>query len=70
MAKQKYYYIIVRKDNGEFAITFSTLPIFRYKQNALIFGNDNLGRYWRKVYTIQKIKISDLENLILKSKKA
>lgn len=70
MAKQEYYYILVRKDNAKPAVINGCFPMYFWKSvikcEALkIFGYD-----WRKLYTIQKIKIDAMENLILKSKKA
>ncbi len=70
MATQKYYYAIVRKDNANFCFIFGQLPIFWSKEYAKDKGINVFGYNWRDIYTIQKIKITDLENLILKSKKA
>ena len=70
MAKQKYYYAIVRKDNGAFPILSDKLPIYWLKKCAKEDAFFRFGVTWDKFYTIQKISVSDLEAIILKSKKA
>jgi len=54
MAKQKYYYAIVRKDNGHFPYFNSQLPIY-FRRDAAKGFMDKWEKDWRKVYTIQKI---------------
>jgi len=70
MAKQKYYYVIAKKENTELASMNTQLPIYWNKQFAKDGAFCHFGYTWADFYTIQKIKIADLENLILKSKKA
>ena len=69
MAKQKYYYAIVDKENGNFPIISNKLPIYWVKRCAMESVFLTFGVAWDKFYAIQKIKIQDLENLVLKSKK-
>jgi len=64
MSKAKYLYAVVDKEDGSFPNN-DQLPIFRRK--AIALGcRQSLG--YR--FVVQKIEPSDLENLILKSKKA
>jgi hypothetical protein len=74
MAKQKYYYAIVDKDNGAFAMQYASIDLLPVK--LPIFVSLSIAKKWlnteydKRKYQIQKIKIADLESLILKSKKA
>ena len=70
MAKQKYYYAIVRKDNGSFPTISALLPIYWLKKVAKYDAFRLFGMSWNSTYVIQKISVSDLEAIILKSKKA
>jgi len=70
MAKQKYYYVIAKKTNADLAAVNAQLPIFWRKQFAKDSAFCHFGYTWTDFYTIQKISVSELESIILKSKKA
>lgn len=70
MAKQKYYYVIAKKCNGDLVIFNSQLPIYWIKKIAVDDLFWRYGQMWTEFYTIQKIKVSDLESIIIKSQKA
>lgn len=74
MAKSKYYYCIVHKDNGAFVMNYSSteikpcrLPIYLDRKTARQWLKND---YDRAKHTIQRIKRDALEKLVLNSTKA
>jgi len=61
----KYYYIIVNKENGKPLIESSQLPIFWLKTVA----QERLKDFDSKKYVIHRLLRGDIEDLILKSRK-
>jgi hypothetical protein len=64
MSKSKYCYIVVNKENGDMPNDYQ-LPIFRRRAIALGYRK-SLGSQ----FIVHKIELSDIETLILKSKKS
>lgn len=67
--KRKYCYVIANKETAEILKQYPRLPFFLEKSEAKYYHRImDLESY--KKHQVQKITLSDLEDLILKSKKA
>ena len=62
MANSKYYYAVVREDNGNLLLEDHKLPFYWLKKIAKEQANKFHG------YIITRINIEDMEKLILSSK--
>ena len=62
MAKKKYYYCIVNRENGKLLLNNYILPIYHYKYSA-----ERECKHLLK-YMVAKIEIDKLEDLIIKTK--
>ena len=70
MATQKYCYVIVRKENGlMLPIQDSKLPIY-WSRKVAIDVCLKIGGYAVNKYTVHKLLLSDIQTMILNSKKA
>lgn len=65
MAKQKYCYIIVDKENGKASMDGANLPIYWDKKAAI-----KRQREISNELVVQKLELSLLEDMILRSNKA
>lgn len=65
MAKSKYYYMIVDRENGTLCNILGKMAVYAEREVA-----KSVCREFSETCVVQKIKISDIETLILKSKKA
>lgn len=65
MAKRKYFYVIVNKENGELEDTFQYLPIYKKKKYAKdCMVMDEIPK---SEFIIHKIEIEKLMDLIIKT---
>lgn len=69
MARQKYCYVIVRKENGIMLVEDLKLPIY-WNKNEAINKCNQVGGFTANKWVVQKLGLAELQVLILNSKKA
>ena len=69
MAKSKYCYVIVRKENGTMLLEDGKLP-FYWNKNVAINRCNTVGGFTANKWVVHKLLLTELQAMILNSKKA
>jgi hypothetical protein len=68
MAKSKYYYLVVDKENGEIADKYDDIVLYLEKGAAKHYKDNYVKSQTDRKHVVVGILRSDIEKLILKSK--